>query len=95
MWFIVFGFLFLALFDAWITSKRIPQLGIEAEYNPLIRWLSYRFGIKTGIYVGVLIPTGIILTLAHWFPCTLIYLLGCRTTLFAFQVKSMNDPRIK
>jgi len=90
MYLVVLLFVLLASFDAWFTAKRIPQLGIEAEYNPLIRWLSYRFGIKTGIYVGILGPTLILVGISFVWPCVLIYLLGCRTTLFAFQMKVIN-----
>lgn len=86
-------FLLLAVYDAWFTSKRIPQLGIEAEFNPLIRWLSYKYGIVTGIYVGVLAPTVVILTLGIYFPAILIYLFGARTTLFAFQLKVFLHAR--
>jgi hypothetical protein len=83
-------FLLLAVFDAWFTAKRIPQLGIEAEHNPLIRWLSYKYGVKTGIYAGVLVPTILIMLVGITFPELILYLLGCRTTLFAFQVKVLN-----
>lgn len=86
-------FFALAVFDAWYTSKRIPQLGLEAEYNPLIKWLSRKYGVVTGIYVGVLGPTVVILAVGCWLPCVLIYLFGCRTTLCAFQVKVLRDEQ--
>lgn len=90
---VAFLYLLLAVFDAWYTSKRIPQLGIEAEFNPFIKWLSYKYGIVTGIYVGVLAPTVVILTFALYLPMILIYLLGARTTLFAFQMKVFLHSR--
>lgn len=84
------AFLAMALFDAWFSARRIPQLGIEAEYNPFIRWLSHQFSIKTGMYVGVLLPTAIVMMVGFRFPCVLVYLLGLRTTLFSFQLKVLN-----
>lgn len=94
MAFVGLAFLLLALFDAWFTARRIPQLGIEAEYNPFIRWLSYRFNIETGIYVGVLVPTLILLVLGVNFPSLLLFMTGCRTTLCSFQLKVLFDKNV-
>lgn len=84
------AFFCMALFDAWFSARRIPQLGVEAEYNPFIRWLSYRYSIPTGVYVGVLLPTAFVMLLGFEFPCLLVYILGLRTTLFSFQLKVLN-----
>lgn len=79
----------MAVFDAWFTASRIPQLGIEAEYNLFIRWLSRKYGIKAGVWVGVLLPTLCLIGVGAWGFTFLVYLLGCRTTLFAFQLKQV------
>lgn len=86
-------YLSLALFDAWTTAKRLPQIGIEAECNTFIRWLTTKLGIKTGIYVGVLIPTLILMMFAPAFPQCFIFLTGMRTTLCAFQIRTMKAIR--
>ena len=84
-------YLILALFDAWYTSYRLPPTGLTAEWNPTIRFLARMLGLRTGIYVGVLLPTLLILSLGTLFPSTLIFLLGCRTTLATFQLKTYYD----
>jgi hypothetical protein len=80
-------YVLLALFDAWFTTKRLPVIGVEAELNPLARWAAFRFGIPIGIFFSVLIPTGLVLLLiCHWL-WAMTFMLGCRTTMFAFQLK--------
>lgn len=85
------AFLALALFDIWFTVKRIPQLGIEAELNPIIRSLSKRFGIKLGTYVGVLIPTVFVIALGFDFPSILLVIFGCRLTMGSFQYRVYSE----
>jgi hypothetical protein len=80
----------MALFDAWFTTRRIPQIGIEAEYNPLIRWLTRKFGVKAGIYAGVLLPTLVLMLLGFTFTKIFVFLVGARTTLFGFQMRVLK-----
>jgi hypothetical protein len=84
-------FLAMALFDAWATNQRLSKVGIQAEYNPLIRWLSEHFGTEGGVFIGILVPTLILISFAEIFPKSFIFLVGTRTTLFGFQMRTLKE----
>jgi hypothetical protein len=79
----------LAVFDAGLTAKRLPTIGIEAEYNPVARWLAYKLGVKAGIFLSVLIPTAGIILIGWNNPRFLCFMLGCRTVFFGFQLRTI------
>jgi hypothetical protein len=88
-------YLSFALFDVWFTAKRLPHIGIEAELNPFARWAALKFGIAEGIFTSVLIPTVGVILVCHNHLWLMTFMLGCRTTLFAFQLRQLfgSDER--
>lgn len=81
-------FLLLTFLDAEFTIHRLYDHGIEVELNPAIRWLCKYTKIEVGVYTGILVPTGGLVALGWFYPHILSYMLGVRTTLFLFQMKS-------
>lgn len=83
VWFFLLVFVGMALYDADYTVElNVP---IELELNSWIRQLRVRYGLKVGAYVGILLPTVAIGCIGYMFPYVLAFVLGMRTTLFAFQ----------
>lgn len=78
-------YLGMALYDADYTHKQIERLSPLVELNVAIRKLCIRFGARKGAYLGVLGPTVVLGVIGYMFPYVLAFLLGMRTTLFAFQ----------
>jgi hypothetical protein len=79
------AFVGLAFYDAQFTKVKLRQFGVQAELNPLVRFLAKKLG-NVGVDIGVSLPTVGIILLGRSYPELLTYLLGWRTCLFAFQL---------
>lgn len=89
---ILAGLVFLfAVFDEWLTERRITKYGVNVELNAAIRWLCQKLGIGLGVAVGIIIPTLALLYLALIFHLTtfLAFLVGFRFRLFMIQCESI------
>ena len=79
-------FLALASFDAAYTIRMLSKHGVEIELNPAIRWLVARFGLLTGVWAGVMIPTLAIAALAILWPPLLAVMIPARALLCGMQL---------
>jgi hypothetical protein len=79
--------LLLAFLDAEFTKRKLSELGVEVELNPVIRGLSRLLGIRIGVDLGIVLPTGALAIVGWYHPWLLLYVLGVRSCLFLFQLR--------
>lgn len=82
-----------AIFDIWITRRRVIKWGPQVELNPLAQWLYKNFGADLGTAWGILIPQLLVLFLASQLPQTLIvfaFYVGWRLHRMQLQYRSLE-----
>jgi hypothetical protein len=81
----------LAVFDTWLTGRRIKDYGPQVELNRFVRYLSTRLGPELGTLIGILGPVSLqtILFVSLNWPVALGILIGLRLKLFWIQLLSM------
>ena len=85
----------LAVFDAWLTRRRILRYGVQVEGTSYIKPLVTDLGVETGVGLGILLPaflTTLIFVALDW-PIALALLVGYRTRYFIIQIQSMLFER--
>lgn len=82
----------LAIFDTWLTARRIRDYGVKVETNGLIRFLSTHVGPELGALLGVTIPAAMwtyLLVDLH-LPVALALLVGWNLKRFDRQLASLE-----
>ena len=85
-----FLFLLFAFLDLEFTKRRLAEVGVDKELNPLIRLLIKKLGLTWGTTIGILIPTGILASLGWYNPNLLSFMLGVRGLLFLLQLQTRS-----
>ena len=78
----------LAFLDLEYTKRKIAELGVEVELNPLIRKLVSMLGVEYGTDLGVIVPTALVAWAGWYNPNLLSFVLGMRFLLFLWQLKA-------
>ena len=84
-------FLLLAFLDGEFTKRKLSEVGIEAELNPLIRGLCRVIGIERGVDLGIVLPTLVIAAIGWYFPEFLAFMIGMRSFLFLLQCRARQE----
>lgn len=82
----------LAMFDSWLTAKRIRRYGRAVELNGAIRRLAKWLGPEVGAGVGIFFPTLCLIDLCVLFHLTWVLgvLVGARGRFFYTQLQSLQ-----
>lgn len=82
----------LLTFDACFTARRMNEIGIDVELNPVVRWLSRKLGATLGSAIGIVVPHGFLYSLFFAFECNLAlsFFCGIRTMLTIMQLISQS-----
>lgn len=78
-------FLGLAYSDIWYTRFMLKRHGLGIELNPLIPWLARKFGLSSGVFLGIALPSLVILYLGITFRPLLEFVTLARLMLFFMQ----------
>jgi hypothetical protein len=69
----------------------LREHGLDIELNPVIPWLARKFGLASGVWLGIMIPS---LLLAAWgaaFHPILELLVPARGFLFGMQLGKLRN----
>lgn len=82
----------LAVFDAWLTRRRINDYGVDIELNSFIRKLVRKSNVETGVIVGIMGPVFLWTALFGWlnWPIAFAIMIGMRLKSFIGQVQSLQ-----
>lgn len=83
-------FLGLAYSDIWYTRFMLKRHGLGIELNPLIPWLARKFGLSSGVFLGIALPTLLILYLGITFRPLLELVTLARLLLFFLQAAHLR-----
>jgi hypothetical protein len=94
-------FLLLTFLDVLFTERKILEMGLQAELNPVIRKLVLLLTKKTrlewavgwGVFLGIMIPAGGQMALGWFNPNLLSFLIGIRFCLFLFQRQAETNGK--
>lgn len=77
-------------FDACLTTRRMNEIGIDVELNPVIRWAAKKWGAFLGSTIGLL-PHALMYGVFFAYDCQriLCFLAGVRVMLFIEQLHSL------
>lgn len=92
------GWIFLAVtiallaIDVQFTTRRIKRWGFQIETNSAVRLFGRLFGLPAGIFVGLVVPNAIALSLFSYmdWPSMIAFWAGTKATLVLFQYKSLD-----
>lgn len=79
-------FLGLTYSDLLYTMFMLTRHGIEIELNPVIKWLSRKLGLATGVLVGISVPALLLLYFGIDFKPLLEAVTFARLMLFFLQI---------
>jgi len=80
----------LAVFDCWLTNKRIKRYGTGIELNRAVNWLADYVGSEIASYALILLPTLLWVLLAKFIGTWIVILLvGMRLRFFWIQAESL------
>lgn len=82
-----------AIYDAYLTRRRIMEWGISAELNPLTAWLCRHLGLSDGIVGGILAPHIFISVFAFTIPTIYVFYTGFLTKQLLMQLASLSVER--
>src|ERR1700678_326095 len=82
----------LAVFDAWLTRRRILDYGVNIELNSFIRHLVNSINTEVGVTVGVMLPVFLLTALFGWLNGSIAFaiMIGMRLKSFIGQVQSLQ-----
>jgi len=80
----------LAVADALITVRQLRKLGLQAELNPLIKFLGAKLGIVNGVALGVGLPAIAVSILFFNYPTVLALFVGMRVMLSLGQIVALR-----
>jgi hypothetical protein len=82
----------LAIFDCWLTRRRILDYGVNIELNSFIRHLVNKSNTEVGVTVGVMLPVFLLTALFGWlnWPIAFAIMIGMRLKSFIGQVQSLQ-----
>ena len=82
----------LAVFDTWLTRRRINDYGVDIELNSFIRKLVRKSNVETGVIVGIMGPVFLWTALFGWLGWEIAFaiMIGMRLKSFIGQVQSLQ-----
>ena len=82
----------LAIFDCWLTRRRILDYGVNIELNSFIRRCVNNSNSEIGVTVGVMLPVVLLTALFVWlnWPIAFAIMIGMRLKAFFGQVQSLQ-----
>ncbi len=81
----------LAVFDAWLTRRRILDYGVNIEMNRFIKRCVNNSNPEVGVTVGVMLPVVLLTALFGWlnWPIAFAIMIGARLKMFHNQCQSL------
>lgn len=90
MFLLILLFMGLAYSDILYTSFMLKRYGTGIELNPIIPWLAHRTGLASGVFLGIALPSFLILYLGLSFRPLLELFTLARLMLFFLQASHLR-----